>query len=44
MTKVFYVYKTQINGIDVAFVQLPFGGAGAVQIMERLITGGAKKL
>jgi hypothetical protein len=44
VTKDFYVYKTQINNIDIAFVQAPLGGAGAVQIMEQLIAGGAKEI
>ncbi|MCM1088831.1 MAG: aminoglycoside 6-adenylyltransferase, partial [Muribaculaceae bacterium] len=44
VTKDFYVYKTQINNIDIAFVQAPLGGAGAVQIMEQLIAGGVKEI
>ena len=35
VTKTFYVYKT---------VQAPLGGAGAVQIMEQLIAGGASEI
>ena len=44
VTKDFYVYKTQINNMDIAFVQAPLGGAGAVQIMEQLIAGGVKEI
>lgn len=44
VTKKYCVYKTQVNSIDVAFVQAPLGGAGAVQIMEQLIAGGVKEI
>ena len=44
ITKEFYVYKTKINHVDIAFVQTPLGGAGAVQIMEQLIAGGVKEI
>lgn len=44
VTKDFNVYKTQINNMDIAFVQAPLGGAGAVQIMEQLIAGGVKEI
>lgn len=44
VTKDFYVYKTKINYVDIAFVQAPLGGAGAVQIMEQLIAGGVKEI
>ncbi len=44
VTKEFYVYKTKINHVDIAFVQAPLGGPGAVQIMEQLIAGGAAKI
>lgn len=44
VTKEFYVYKTKINHIDIAFVQAPLGGAGAVQIMEQLIAGGVQEI
>lgn len=44
VTKVFYVYKTQVHNKDVAFVQAPLGGAGAVQVMEQLIAGGVKEI
>lgn len=44
ITKEFYVYTTKINNIDIAFVQAPLGGAGAVQIMEQLIAGGVKEI
>lgn len=44
VTKTFFVYKTIHNGEEITFVQAPLGGSGAVQIMERLITGGARKI
>ena len=44
ITKEFYVYKTKINNVDIAFVQAPLGGAGAVQIMDQLIAGGVKEI
>ena len=44
ITKEFNVYKTKINHVDIAFVQAPLGGAGAVQIMEQLIAGGVRKI
>lgn len=44
ITKGFCVYKTQINNMDIAFVQAPLGGAGAVQIMEQLIAGGVNEI
>lgn len=44
VTKEFYVYKTTINHADIAFVQAPLGGAGAVQIMEQLIAGGVQEI
>ena len=44
VTKEFFVYKTIINSTDIAFVQAPLGGAGAVQIMEQLIAGGVKEI
>lgn len=44
VTKEFYVYKTEINHVDISFVQAPLGGAGAVQIMEQLIAGGVTKI
>ena len=44
VTKEFYVYKTKINHMDIAFVQAPLGGAGAVQIMEQLIAGGVQEI
>lgn len=44
VTKVFSVYKTKKNHADIAFVQAPLGGAGAVQVMEQLIAGGATKI
>ncbi len=44
ITKDFCVYKTHLNHVDIAFVQAPLGGAGAVQIMEQLIAGGVREL
>lgn len=44
VTKTFCVYKTIHKGIEIVFVQAPLGGAGAVQIMEQLIVGGAKEI
>ncbi len=44
ITKEFYVYRTIINHVDIAFVQAPLGGAGAVQIMEQLIAGGVQEI
>lgn len=44
VTKEFHVYKTRIDNVDIAFVQAPLGGAGAVQIMEQLIAGGVKEI
>ena len=44
VTKEFCVYKTKINCVDIAFVQTPLGGAGAVQIMEQLIAGGVEEI
>lgn len=44
VTKIFVVYETQMDGQKFSFVQVPLGGAGAVQIMEQMIAGGAKKL
>ena len=44
VTKTFYVYKTKHQGKEIAFVQAPLGGAGAVQIMEQMIAAGAKHI
>ena len=44
ITKDFRVYKTHLNHVDIAFVQAPLGGAGAVQIMDQLIAGGVREL
>lgn len=44
VTKTFYVYKTIHNESEIVFVQAPLGGAGAVQIMDQLIAGGAKQI
>lgn len=44
VTKKFMVYETQIEDQRISFVQVPLGGAGAVQIMEQMIAGGARKL
>ena len=41
VTKTFYVYRTVHKGVEITFCQAPLGGAGAVQIMEQLIAGGA---
>ena len=43
VTKTFLVYETQIDGQKISFVQVPLGGAGAVQIMEQMIAGGSRK-
>lgn len=44
ITKPFWVYETKIQNQSFAFVQAPLGGAGAVQIMEQMIAGGARKI
>lgn len=44
ITKTFWVYETKIQNQCFAFVQAPLGGAGAVQIMEQMIAGGARKI
>lgn len=44
ITKIYKVYKTLYKGKEITFCQAPLGGAGAVQIMEQLIKGGAKKI
>lgn len=44
VTKTFLVYKTVHKGVPITFCQAPLGGAGAVQVMEQLIKGGAKKI
>lgn len=44
VTKDFFVYKTEINEVEIVFVQTPLGGAGAVQIMEQLIAGGVQEI
>ncbi len=44
ITKPFPVYKTEVNGIEIAICQAPIGGAASVQIMEQLIAGGVKKI
>lgn len=44
VTKIFNVYNTFVEGTEITFVQAPLGGAGAVQVMEQLIAGGAKKI
>ena len=44
VTKTFLVYKTVHKGVPITFCQAPLGGAGAVQIMEQLIKGSAKKI
>lgn len=44
ITKIFFVYKTVHNGVELAICQAPLGGAAAAQIMEQLIAGGVKKV
>lgn len=44
VTKLFPVYKTIHNGVELAVCQAPLGGAAATQIMEQLIAGGVKKI
>ena len=44
VTKIFSVYRTVHKGTEFVFCQAPLGGAGAVQIMENLIAGGAKEI
>lgn len=44
VTKSFKVYKTVHKGEEITFCQTPLGGAAAVQVMEQLIKGGAKKI
>lgn len=44
VTKTFYVYKTKRQDEEITFVQVPLGGAGAVQIMEQVIAGGAEQI
>lgn len=44
ITKDFNVYRTVSGGMDIAFVQAPLGGAGAVQIMDQLISGGVREI
>ena len=39
ITKLFPVYKTIHNGVELAVCQAPLGGAAATQIMEQLIAG-----
>lgn len=44
ITKLFSVYKTVHNGVELAICQAPLGGSAAAQIMEQLIAGGVKKV
>lgn len=44
ITKVFPVYKTVHNGIELTICQAPLGGAASTQIMEQPIAGGVKKI
>ena len=44
VTKVFNVYKTIHNGVELAVCQAPLGGAAATQSMEQLVAGGVKKI
>lgn len=43
ITKSFLVYETEVNGQKISFVQVPLGGAAAVQVMEQMIAGGSRK-
>lgn len=43
IVKQFSVYETEIGKQRISFVQMPLGGAGAVQIMEQMIAGGSKE-
>lgn len=43
IVKQFLVYETEISNQRISFVQMPLGGAGAVQIMEQMIAGGSEK-
>ena len=44
ITKLFPVYKTIHNGVELAVCQAPLGGAAATQSMEQLIAGGVKQI
>ena len=44
VTKVFNVYKTIHNGVELAVCQAPLGSAAATQSMEQLVAGGVKKI
>ena len=44
VTKVFRVYQTFRNGVELAVCQAPLGGAAATQVMEQLIAGGVKRI
>lgn len=44
VTKPFVVYTSIHKGMEIAFCQVPLGGAGAVQIMEQIIAGGAMEI
>lgn len=44
ITKLFPVYKTVYEDVELAICQAPLGGAAATQIMEQLIAGGVKKI
>lgn len=39
VTKTFYIYEIMVENQKFAFVQVPLGGAGSVQIMEQMIAG-----
>lgn len=44
ITRLFSVYRTVHDGVELAICQAPLGGAAATQIMEQLIAGGVKKI
>ena len=44
VTKTFYIYEIMVENQKFAFVQVPLGGAGSVQIMEQMIAGLAMEL
>lgn len=44
LQKHFWFIRQYIKGVPITFCQAPLGGAGAVQVMEQLIKGGAKKI
>ena len=44
LQKHFWFIRQVHKGVPITFCQAPLGGAGAVQVMEQLIKGGAKKI